>query len=168
MLALEQEGLYLLSTSENVTGPALIIGLARGIQWVLTTGAVIDPIINAISKPLGLLGATTTPIAVMFIITLFNGLITSGSAKAMALMPILIPLADLIGMTRQTMILAFQFGDGLTNCLWFTSGTLLMSLTIGKVPLKVWYKFITKLMVVLFVVSIVALLVAVKINYGPF
>lgn len=154
--------------AKEALGPALIIGLARGIQWVLTTGAVIDPIINAISKPLGLLGATTTPIAVMFIITLFNGLITSGSAKAMALMPILIPLADLIGMTRQTMILAFQFGDGLTNCLWFTSGTLLMFLTIGKVPLKVWYKFITKLMVVLFVVSIVALLVAVKINYGPF
>lgn len=154
--------------AKNALGPALIIGLARGIQCILTMGAIIDPIINAISKPLALLGSTTTPIAVMFIITLFNGLITSGSAKATALMPILIPLADLVGMTRQTMILAFQFGDGLTNCLWFTSSTLLMFLTVSKIPLSAWYKFITKLMIILFVVSIAALIVAVKINYGPF
>ncbi|WEG37143.1 YfcC family protein [Amygdalobacter nucleatus] len=157
-----------LAGAKEALGPALIIGLARAIQWVLTSGAVIDPIINALSKPLAMMGPMTTPIAVMFFITLFNGLITSGSAKATALMPILIPLADLIGMTRQTMILAFQFGDGLTNSLWFTSGTLLMFLTIGKVPLKTWYKFIAKLMVILFAVSIVALLIAVKINYGPF
>lgn len=149
-------------------GPALVIGLARGIQWILTEGRAIDPIINALSNPLGQMGIYGTPIAVMFIITLFNGLIGSGSAKAMALMPILIPLADLVGMSRQVMVLTFQFGDGLTNVLWFTSGTLLMFLTIAKIPLKRWYKFIWKLMVILFVVSILALIVAIKINYGPF
>lgn len=149
-------------------GPALVIGLARGIQWMLTSGGVIDPIINAVSKPLGQMGSYSTPVAVMVLISLFNGLITSGSAKATALMPILIPLADLIGMTRQTMILAFQFGDGLTNSLWFTSGTLLMFLTIAKIPLNRWYKFIWKLLAILTVVSIGALFVAVKINYGPF
>lgn len=149
-------------------GPALVIGLARGIQWILTSGAVIDPIINLVSQPLSKMGGYSTPIAVMFIIALFNGLITSGSAKATALMPILIPLADLIGMTRQTMILAFQFGDGLTNSLWFTSGTLLMFLTIAKIPLKRWYQFIWKLLLILFIVSIIALLVAVKLGYGPF
>lgn len=157
-----------ISGAKDGLGPALVIGLARGIQWMLTSGAVIDPIINAVSKPLGKMGEYSTPIAVTFIISLFNGLITSGSAKATALMPILIPLADLIGMTRQTMILAFQFGDGLTNSLWFTSGTLLMFLTIAKIPLNRWYKFIWKLMVVLFIVSIISLIIAVKINYGPF
>lgn len=149
-------------------GPALVIGLARGIQWILTEGRAIDPIIDALSKPLGSMGMYATPIAVMFIITLFNGLIGSGSAKAMALMPILIPLADLVGMNRQIMVLTFQFGDGLTNVLWFTSGTLLMFLTIAKIPLKRWYKFIWKLMLILFVVSIAALMFAIKINYGPF
>ncbi|MDU3009654.1 MAG: YfcC family protein [Peptoniphilus harei] len=157
-----------ISGAKDGLGPALVIGLARGIQWVLTTGAVIDPIINAVSKPLKLMGPISTPIAVTFVIALFNGLITSGSAKATALMPILIPLADLVGMTRQTMILAFQIGDGLTNSLWFTSGTLLMFLTIAKIPLNRWYKFIWKLMLILFVVSFIALVVAVKINYGPF
>lgn len=148
--------------------PALVIGLARAIQWILTTGAVIDPIINAVSIPLKHFGPISTPIAVTGVIALFNGLITSGSAKATALMPILIPLADLVGMNRQIMVLAFQFGDGLTNSLWFTSGTLLMFLTIAKIPLKRWYKFIWKLMIFLFIVSIIALIVAVKINYGPF
>lgn len=148
--------------------PALVIGLARAIQWILSEGGVIDPIINFLSQPLSQMGAYTTPIVVVIIISLFNGLITSGSAKATALMPILIPLADLVGMSRQTMILAFQFGDGLTNVLWFTSGTLLMFLTIAKIPLNRWYKFIWKLMVILGIVSVIGLMIAVKINYGPF
>ncbi len=148
--------------------PALVIGLARGIQWILTKSAIIDPIINGISKPLMAMPKYLTPIAVMIVIALFNGLITSGSAKAMALMPILIPLADLVGMTRQTMILAFQFGDGLTNSAWFTSGTLLIFLTIAGIPLKKWWKFVTPLLLILTVVCVIALLVATKINYGPF
>lgn len=148
--------------------PALVIGLARGIQWILTSSGIIDPIINAISKPLMELPSSITAIAVMFVIALFNGLITSGSAKAMALMPILIPLADIVGMTRQTMILAFQFGDGLTNSLWFTSGTLLIFLTIAKIPLKKWWKFVTLLITILTVVSVLSLVIATKINYGPF
>lgn len=148
--------------------PALVIGLARGIQWILTASAIIDPIINGISKPLMAMPKYITPIAVMIVIALFNGLITSGSAKAMALMPILIPLADLVGMTRQTMILAFQFGDGLTNSAWFTSGTLLIFLTIAGIPLKKWWKFVTPLLLILSVVCVIALLVATKINYGPF
>lgn len=148
--------------------PALVIGLARGIQWILQKGGIIDPIINTISKPLMQLPGWATAIGVLFIIALFNGLITSGSAKAMALMPILIPLADILGMTRQTMILAFQFGDGITNSVWFTSGTLLIFLTIGKVPLKRWYKFVWPLIIMLFVVSVISLVVATNIGYGPF
>ena len=148
--------------------PALVIGLARGIQWILTASGIIDPIIYSISRPLKSLPGPVAAIAVMFVIAIFNGLITSGPAKAMALMPILIPLADLIGMTRQTMILAFQFGDGLTNSLWFTSGTLLIFLTIAGIPLKKWWKFVTPLITMLFVVCMIALIVATKIHYGPF
>ena len=149
-------------------GPALVIGLARGIQWILTEGHAIDPIINAISKPLGSMGLYGTTLAVMLVISLFNGLIGSGSAKAMALMPILVPLADLVGMNRQIMVLTFQFGDGLTNVLWFTNGTLLTFLSISEIPLNRWYKFIWKLILILLFVAIIALMFAVKINYGPF
>ena len=158
----------IIAGAKDGLAPALVIGLARGIQWILTASAIIDPIINSISKPLMAMPKDLTPIAVMIVIALFNGLITSGSAKAMALMPILIPLADLVGMTRQTMILAFQFGDGLTNSAWFTSGTLLIFLTIAGIPLKKWWKFVTPLLLILTVVCVIALLVATKINYGPF
>ena len=158
----------IIAGAKDGLAPALVIGLARGIQWILTASAIIDPIINSISKPLMAMPKYLTPIAVMIVIALFNGLITSGSAKAMALMPILIPLADLVGMTRQTMILAFQFGDGLTNSAWFTSGTLLIFLTIAGIPLKKWWKFVTPLLLILTVVCVIALLVAKKINYGPF
>lgn len=158
----------IIAGAKDGLAPALVIGLARGIQWILTASAIIDPIINSISKPLMAMPKYLTPIAVMIVIALFNGLITSGSAKAMALMPILIPLADLVGMTRQTMILAFQFGDGLTNSAWFTSGTLLIFLTIAGIPLKKWWKFVTPLLLILSVVCVIALLVATKINYGPF
>lgn len=158
----------IIAGAKDGLAPALVIGLARGIQWILTASAIIDPIINSISKPLMAMPKYLTPIAVMIVIALFNGLITSGSAKAMALMPILIPLADLVGMTRQTMILAFQFGDGLTNSAWFTSGTLLIFLTIAGIPLKKWWKFVTPLLLILTVVCVIALLIATKINYGPF
>lgn len=158
----------IIAGAKDGLAPALVIGLARGIQWILTKSAIIDPIINSISQPLMTMPKYLIPIAVMIVIALFNGLITSGSAKAMALMPILIPLADLVGMTRQTMILAFQFGDGLTNSAWFTSGTLLIFLTIAGIPLKKWWKFVTPLLLLLSVVCVIALIVATKINYGPF
>jgi uncharacterized ion transporter superfamily protein YfcC len=64
--------------------------------------------------------------------------------------------------------LAFQFGDGLTNSVWFTSGTLLIFLTIGKVPLKRWYKFIWPLIIMLFGVAVVSLIVATNVGFGPF
>ena len=83
-------------------------------------------------------------------------------------MPLLAPLGDLVGVNRQVTVLAFQFGDGLTNSLWFTSGTLLIFLTIAGIPLKKWWKFVTPLISILFVVCVVALIVATKINYGPF
>ncbi|QOV18464.1 YfcC family protein [Blautia liquoris] len=159
---------YFIEGAKDGLKPALVIGLARGIQWILTSSGVIDPIINAISKPLTGLPPYVTPIAVMIAITFFNGLVTSGSATAMALMPILVPLADIVGITRQTMVLAFQFGDGLTNPVWFTSGTLLIFLTIAGVPLKKWWKFIMPLIGILTIVSVISLIIATKINYGPF
>ena len=92
----------------------------------------------------------------------------SGSGKAMAIMPMLIPLADMVGITRQTAILAFQFGDGISNTFWFTNGTMLIFFALAKIPLSKWYKFIVPLEIVLCLLSVVFMMIAVKINYGPF
>ncbi|MGO1653171.1 YfcC family protein [Senegalia sp. (in: firmicutes)] len=147
---------------------AMVIGVARGIQWSLEEGGLVDPLINALSKPLMGLPTWATAIGVFLIIALLNGLIPSGSGKAMAFMPILIPLADLVGITRQTMVLAYQFGDGITNSLWFTYGTLLIFLSLGKVPLKKWYKFVIPIQATLFVIACIFLIIATSVGYGPF
>lgn len=146
-------------------GGALIVGVARGVQWILETGGSIDPIIHGLSGLISGWPTVASAIGMMLIVTLLNGLVPSGSGKAMALMPLLIPLADLIGLTRQTAVLAYQFGDGITNMFWFTYGTLLMFLNFARVPLKAWYKFFVPLMIILFILSCIFLFVAVQINY---
>lgn len=147
---------------------ALIIGLARGIQWTMEQGGLVDTLIHAISQPLGSLPTWATAIGVFLIITVVNALIPSGSGKAMAFMPILVPLADMIGITRQTMVLAYQFGDGISNTFWFTFGTLLIFLSLGKVPLKQWYKFVIPLEIIISIIACIFLVFATATGYGPF
>ena len=147
---------------------ALIIGLARGIQWTMEQGGLVDTLIHAISQPLGSLPTWATAIGVFLIITVVNALIPSGSGKAMAFMPILVPLADMIGITRQTMVLAYQFGDGISNTFWFTFGTLLIFLSLGKVPLKQWYKFVIPLEIIISITACIFLVFATATGYGPF
>lgn len=147
---------------------AMVVGVARGIQYVLQNGGLVDPLINFMSKPLIGLPLWATAIGAFIVVTILNGLIPSGSGKAMAFMPILIPLSDLVGLSRQTMVLAYQFGDGISNPAWFTFGTTLIFISLGKIPLKKWYRFILPIEITLFIVACVFLIIATKINYGPF
>lgn len=147
---------------------AMVVGVARGIQYILQNGGLVDPLINAMSKPLIGLPLWATAIGAFIVVSILNGLIPSGSGKAMAFMPILIPLADLVGISRQTMVLAYQFGDGISNPAWFTFGTTLIFISLGKIPLKKWYRFILPIEIALGVAACVFLVIATKINYGPF
>ena len=105
----------------------------------------------------------------MFFANFFiNALIPSGSGQATAVMPIMVPLADMLGITRQTAVLAFQYGDGISNTFWFTNGTLLIYLGLAKVPLQKWYKFILPLHGLYFILEFVFLFIAVQTGYGPF
>ncbi len=150
---------------KGAVGGAMIVGVARGVQWILETGGVIDPIINALSQTIEGWPTTLSAVGIVIIVSLLNGLVPSGSGKAVALMPLIIPLADIVGLSRQIAILAYQFGDGITNMFWFTYGTLLMFLGFANVPLKKWYKFLWPLGIILTVVAIAFLAIAVKINY---
>lgn len=146
---------------------ALIIGLARSVQWVLTQGGLIDPLIHFLTSMMS--GATSfVTSVVMFISNFFiNALIPSGSGQAMAVMPIMIPMADMLHITRQTATLAFQFGDGISNTLWFTNGTLLIYCGLARLSLKKWYKFIIPLQIFFFFMQVAFLYVADMIQYGP-
>ena len=91
----------------------------------------------------------------------FTGLPASGEAYT----PIMVPLGDLAGVTRQVTVLAYQFGDGYSNMLWPTCSVATMC-GIGKIPLDRWYKFFLPVFAVCFLVQVVLLLIAVAIGYA--
>jgi uncharacterized ion transporter superfamily protein YfcC len=105
----------------------------------------------------------------MFFIQLFlNFLVPSGSGQAALTMPIIAPLADLVGVTRQTAVLAFQLGDGISNSLFPTSGVLLAGLAVAGIPFTKWIKWILPFIFIQIVISIIFLIIAQVIQYGPF
>lgn len=158
---------FLKGAKDNAPG-AMIVGTARGVQWIMEEGQIVDSIIFMLSKPLSLLPTWLSAFGIFIVVTILNFFVPSGSAKAMAVLPLMIPLGDIIGITRQTAILAYQLGDGLSNMFWITSGALLIFLNLGKVPYDRWIKFLKPLVLQLLILCFVFLVVAVKINYGPF
>ncbi|WP_106477344.1 YfcC family protein [Phytohalomonas tamaricis] len=158
---------YFFEGAASVTTGALLVGLARGIQVLLDQGQIGDTIVDMLAAPLSQLPVLVSTLAMTLVHAVINIIIPSGSGQAMATMPIMIPLADLIGMTRQTAILAFQVGDGLTNMIVPTSGGTLAMLAIANVPYDRWVRFFMPLLVKTFLLSWVMLSVAVAIGWGP-
>ena len=167
-LGINRTAQVFVSGAAKMAGGALIIGIARGITWILEQGKVIDTIVYYLSSPLSNMSPYLSVLAMFVVIALLDFVIPSGSGKAMIIMPLIIPLADIIGVSRQTTVLAYQLGDGITNFISPTLGVLLFALAFGKVPYTRWAKFIAPLVLKLFIVCALALIVAVKINYGPF
>lgn len=146
---------------------ALVVGFGRGILVVLTRGNIIDTVIYSAANLLQGLPPSLNAIGMLIVQTLINFLIPSASGQAAATMPIMIPLADLIGVNRQVAVLAFQFGDGFSNIFWPT-GFVLIACTMAKVPVNKYYKWITPYFIMLFVLQVILILGATAINYGPF
>ena len=90
--------------------------------------------------------------------TFLNFFVPSGSGQAALTMPIMAPLSDLLGLSRQTAVLAFQFGDGLSNMIIPTSGVTMGILAVAKVPYNVWIKWFTPLLLILIVACMLLLL----------
>lgn len=109
-----------------------------------------------------------TIIGMFLLITMLNFFVSSGSGKAVILMPILAPLADLCGITRQTAILAYQFGDGFTNKFWPTNGLTGACLGMAGISYGKWARFYLPVLGIWCVFGGIFLVVAQMINYGPF
>lgn len=147
---------------------ALIVGLARSIVVVLENGMILDTVVNYISMIIEPLPVVIGAIGMYFFNLLFNLIITSGSGQAAIVMPIMAPLADIIGITRQTAVLAYNMGDGFTNTIAPTSGILMASIAVAGVSWVKWLKFMLPLLGIWIVIGLVALIIAVFINLGPF
>ena len=145
---------------------AVIIGLARGILVVLENGQVIDTLLFAMSSVLSETGAAGAAVVMFSRQTVLNFFVPSGSGQAALTMPLMAPLSDLIGVTRQTAVLAFQMGDGFTNMIIPTNPVLMGVLTIGGIAWQKWARWILSLQVVLFTLGVIVLIIAVNIGYG--
>lgn len=154
--------------AKDMTMGALVVGLARGILVIMQDGLIIDTIVHGMATVVTQLPKAVAAIGMLLIQTFLNLIIPSGSGLAATTMPIMSPLADVVGMTRQTAVLAFQFGDGITNSIIPTSGVLLANLSIAKIKYEEWFKFIAPLMVMWTVIGCIFMVIAVFMNYGPF
>lgn len=151
---------------QDLATTAVIIGLARGILVVLQDGQVIDTVLFAVSSLLSETGAAGAAASMFAGQTVINFFVPSGSGQAALTMPLMAPLSDLIGVTRQTAVLAFQMGDGFTNMIIPTNPVLMGVLTLAGVAWQKWARWILSLQVVLFLLAIVVLFVAVQVGYG--
>lgn len=146
---------------------AMIVGVARGILIVVTQGNILDTIINWCVSGLSGLSLYVSALGMLIFQTFLNFLIPSGSGQAAVSMPIITPIADLIGMNRQIAVLIFQFGDGFSNLLWPTSFMVIVCAMVG-VPLSKYYRWIVPFFLLSFVIQTAFIWGAIAINYGPF
>ncbi|MDL2320615.1 AbgT family transporter [Alistipes sp. OttesenSCG-928-B03] len=144
--------------AKDILSAALIVGLAGGIIFILQQGHIIDPILHGLAGLMDGAGKVTS-VGIMYVIqTLINVIIPSGSAKAALTMPIMAPFSDVIELSRQATVMAFQFGDGFTNMITPTSGVLIGALGIARVPYDKWFRFFWKFLLVLIVVGFLLLI----------
>ena len=144
--------------AKDMVGTALIIVLARGILIIAEDGRIIDTMLNALAGSIQHLHPIVSSQAMFVIHSIINFFVPSGSAKAALTMPIMIPLAELIGVARQTAVLAFQFGDGFSNMIIPTSGITMGVLTLSGISWEKWAKWLLPLEIIFLVVGFILLI----------
>ncbi len=144
--------------ARDILGAALIVGLAAGIVEILEQGRIMDRILFAMAGGLESVGRAGS-LQVMYLIqTAINMLIPSASAKAAMTMPIMAPFSDLVGVSRQATVLAFQFGDGFTNMITPISGVLMAVLGVARIPYTRWVRWVWRFILGLIVAGSLLLL----------
>lgn len=147
-----------LTGCKDILSAALVVGLASGIIFILSDGKVIDTILYGLTRSLAETGEVAS-VGVMYLFqTLLNLIMPSGSAKAALTMPIMSQFADLIHVSRQTTVLAFQFGDGFTNMITPTSGVLIACIGVAKIPYATWVRWIWKFILALIFIGFLLIL----------
>lgn len=145
----------------ELTTTALLVGFARTIEVVLEEGAIIDTIVQGISVPLQALPPYVAAVGMFAVQSACNFFIPSGSGQAYVTMPLMAPLADLVGVSRQVAVLAYQFGDGFTNILVPTNAVLIGILGLANIPYDRWLRFIGPFMLKIWLLGSLALVAAV-------
>jgi uncharacterized ion transporter superfamily protein YfcC len=152
----------------NILPGVLLVLMAYSVKHIITTGMIMDTILYMAAEFI----RQSPPLAAAFLVyaatLVMNFFIGSASAKAFLMMPILVPLSDLVGITRQTTVLAFDFGDGFSNMIFPTNALLLIALSFSVIGYTKWMRWTWKLQLLILVITSVFLAFAVKIGFGPF
>jgi len=158
----------LLIGMSNLAGGALVVGFARAILVVLNEGHIMDTLLFSISSAVSQLPSVFAALGMYIFQCLLNYIVPSGSGQAAVSMPIMAPLADLVGVTRQTAVLAYQFGDGISNIFTPTSGYFMAGLALAKIPWDKWAKWILPLILLQYLLGAVLVTIAHAMQLGPF
>jgi len=157
-----------LEGARDIMSAALVVGLAGGILMVLKEGRIIDSILYYIADSMRDAGRIASVGGMYVIQTFINIIIPSGSAKAALTMPIMAPFSDLINVSRQATVMAFQFGDGFTNMITPTSPVLIGVLEVAKIPYEKWIKWIVPFMIILIILGFLLLIPTVTMELNGF
>ncbi|MFG6666407.1 YfcC family protein [Halomonas sp. HNIBRBA4712] len=158
----------LMSGAGEVLYGALVIGVAAAVIVLLRQAQLIDTIVHSVASSLDGHGKVMAMELLYGFNLLFNGLITSGTGQAAIVMPIMVPIGDMLEVTRQATFITFKLGDAVTNIVTPLSGTLMACLAIARVSYIEWFRFVLPLVLLWIVIGGAFVGVAVAINYGPF
>lgn len=154
--------------AKDILSAALVIGLAAGIIVILEEGGIINTILHSAAGIMVDFGKVTS-IQFMYILqTLVNIFIPSGSTQAAITMPLLAPLSELVGISKQAAVMAFQLGDGFTNMITPTSAVLLAVLGVAKIPYVKWIKWVAPFIAILVIVGALLLIPTVMMELNGF
>lgn len=150
---------------KDMAGAALIVGFTGGIIVVLENGHIMDTILYALASVTSNMPRMLAADAMYGMQMALNFFIPSGSTKAALTMPLMGPLADLSGITRQTAVLAYQLGDGFTNMIIPTSGITIGTLSMAKIPYERWFKWHLPMQIYFFILSLLLLVWPVLVHW---
>jgi uncharacterized ion transporter superfamily protein YfcC len=167
-LTLDDTARAFVQGAADIAYAALIVGLARGTLVVLRDARVIDTITHAMAAALRGLPSTLSAVGIYIVQNLLHFVVPSGSGQAAVSMPVLAPLGDLVGVTRQTNVLAYQLGNGLTNVFIPTQGYFMAALGILRIPWTTWVRWLLPLLLIWLAIGCAAVVLASLVRLGPF
>ncbi len=164
-MELDDTARHFVAGAGELVGTALLIGFARAIEITLSDGQVLHTIVNGLSQPLVAVGSEWSAIGMLFIQSILNFFVPSGSGQAYVTMPIMAPISDIVGVSRQVAVLAYQMGDGFMNMIVPTNAVLMGILGICGIPYGRWFRFIWPLIIQLLILGSITMVIAVLIGY---
>jgi len=152
--------------AKDLTETALLVGIARGIALIMEDGQILHTIVHAMSVPLSYLGPELASVGMMLLQSVMNFFVTSGSGQAFLTMPLMAPLGDILGVTRQVAVQAYLYGDGFSNMIVPTNPVLMGILGMASVPFDKWFRFCLPLFLKLIGFAAICMIAMVMFGYS--